>query len=99
MKLISNDLRDGDKLPHRHIFNGMGYDGFWWNPFFPSAFNFVVYVYEHNSKIDDYGLALSPLYQSHFWLRQFWRILKIATVVMTIEVKEARSRASPVMRT
>lgn len=26
MKLISNDLRDGDKLPHRHVFNGMGYD-------------------------------------------------------------------------
>ncbi|MCF2049023.1 kinase inhibitor, partial [Escherichia coli] len=25
MKLISNDLRDGDKLPHRHVFNGMGY--------------------------------------------------------------------------
>lgn len=24
MKLISNDLRDGDKLPHRHVFNGMG---------------------------------------------------------------------------
>ncbi|HHY5385261.1 TPA: kinase inhibitor, partial [Escherichia coli] len=23
MKLISNDLRDGDKLPHRHVFNGM----------------------------------------------------------------------------
>ncbi|MBU5568247.1 kinase inhibitor, partial [Escherichia sp. S69_ASV_4] len=21
MKLISNDLRDGDKLPHRHVFN------------------------------------------------------------------------------
>ena len=27
MKLISNDLRDGDKLGHRHVFNGMGYDG------------------------------------------------------------------------
>ncbi|ENG58920.1 hypothetical protein ECP03052932_0814 [Escherichia coli p0305293.2] len=27
MKLISNDLRDGDKLPHRHVFNGMGDDG------------------------------------------------------------------------
>ncbi len=27
MKLISNDLRDGEKLPHRHVFNGMGYDG------------------------------------------------------------------------
>lgn len=27
MKLISNDLRDGDKLPQRHVFNGMGYDG------------------------------------------------------------------------
>lgn len=25
MKLISNDLRDGDKLPHRHVFNGMVY--------------------------------------------------------------------------
>ena len=27
MKLISNDLRDGEKLAHRHVFNGMGYDG------------------------------------------------------------------------
>lgn len=27
MKLISNDLRDGEKLGHRHVFNGMGYDG------------------------------------------------------------------------
>ncbi len=27
MKLISNNLRDGDKLPHRHVFNGMGYNG------------------------------------------------------------------------
>lgn len=27
MKLMSNDLRDGEKLPHRHVFNGMGYDG------------------------------------------------------------------------
>lgn len=27
MKLISRDLRDGDKLPHRHVFNGMGYLG------------------------------------------------------------------------
>ncbi len=24
MKLISNDLRDGDKLPHRHVFNRYG---------------------------------------------------------------------------
>ncbi len=27
MKLISHDLRDGGKLPNRHVFNGMGYDG------------------------------------------------------------------------
>jgi phosphatidylethanolamine-binding protein (PEBP) family uncharacterized protein len=27
MKLISHDLQDGGKLPHRHVFNGMGYDG------------------------------------------------------------------------
>lgn len=27
MKLISKDFKDGDKLPHRHVFNGMGYDG------------------------------------------------------------------------
>ena len=36
MKLISNDLRDGDKLPHRHVFNGMGYDG---DNIHPSALN------------------------------------------------------------
>lgn len=27
MKLISHDLLDGAKLPNRHVFNGMGYDG------------------------------------------------------------------------
>lgn len=27
MKLISHDLQDGGKLPNRHVFNGMGYDG------------------------------------------------------------------------
>jgi len=27
MKLISQDLQDGDKLPLRHVFNGMGYEG------------------------------------------------------------------------
>ena len=27
MKLVSHDLRDGEKLPHRQVFNGMGYDG------------------------------------------------------------------------
>ncbi len=25
MKIISKDLRDGEKLPERHVFNGMGY--------------------------------------------------------------------------
>lgn len=27
MKVISNDFRDGEKLPLRHVFNGMGYEG------------------------------------------------------------------------
>lgn len=27
MKLISHDLQDGEKLPNRHVFNGMGYAG------------------------------------------------------------------------
>ncbi|MEA1064487.1 kinase inhibitor [Apirhabdus apintestini] len=27
MKLTSEDIRDGEKLPERHIFNGMGYQG------------------------------------------------------------------------
>ena len=27
MKLLSNDFHDGDRLPARHVFNGMGYDG------------------------------------------------------------------------
>lgn len=27
MKLFSNDFNDGDKLPLRHVFNGMGYEG------------------------------------------------------------------------
>lgn len=27
MKLFSQDFNDGDKLPERHVFNGMGYQG------------------------------------------------------------------------
>lgn len=27
MKVISNDFRDGEKTPLRHVFNGMGYEG------------------------------------------------------------------------
>lgn len=27
MKLVSHELRDGEKLPQRQVFNGMGYDG------------------------------------------------------------------------
>lgn len=27
MKLTSQDFNDGDKLPERHVFNGMGYEG------------------------------------------------------------------------
>ncbi len=27
MKIISKDLRDGEKMPERHVFNGMGYQG------------------------------------------------------------------------
>lgn len=27
MKLISQDFTDGDKLPYRHVYNGMGYGG------------------------------------------------------------------------
>lgn len=27
MKLISKDIKDGEKLPARHVFNGMGYEG------------------------------------------------------------------------
>ncbi|MEM6159958.1 kinase inhibitor [Erwinia sp. P6884] len=27
MKLLSQDFNDGDKLPLRHVFNGMGYEG------------------------------------------------------------------------
>ncbi|WP_213992054.1 kinase inhibitor [Sodalis sp. dw_96] len=26
-KLFSNDLKDGEKMPERHVFNGMGYKG------------------------------------------------------------------------
>lgn len=27
MQLFSNDFKDGDKMPERHVFNGMGYQG------------------------------------------------------------------------
>lgn len=27
MKVFSNDFKDGDKMPERHVFNGMGYQG------------------------------------------------------------------------
>ena len=35
MKIISKDLRDGEKLPERHVFNGMGYQGDNISPQFP----------------------------------------------------------------
>ena len=57
MKLISNDLRDGDKLPHRHVFNGMGYDGDNISPHlalhyvFNSPVDKIVYDVSHQSYV------------------------------------------------
>ncbi len=27
MRVVSQDFNDGDKMPERHVFNGMGYQG------------------------------------------------------------------------
>jgi len=32
MKLLSHNFRDGEKLPLRHVFNGMGYGGIIFRP-------------------------------------------------------------------
>lgn len=45
MKLISNDLRDGDKLPHRHVFNGTGDIGHRTTKRLPALFHFVCQLF------------------------------------------------------
>ena len=52
MKLFSNDFNDGDKLPLRHVFNGMGYEGdnisphLAWDEVPPGTKSFVVTCYD-----------------------------------------------------
>ena len=52
MKIISQDLRDGEKLPERHVFNGMGYQGdnisphLAWDDVPPGTKSFVVTCYD-----------------------------------------------------
>lgn len=52
MKLFSRDITDGDKLPLRHVFNGMGYDGdnisphLAWDDVPPGTKSFVVTCYD-----------------------------------------------------
>ena len=51
-KLFSNDLKDGDKMPERHVFNGMGYKGdnisphLAWDEVPAGTKSFVVSVYD-----------------------------------------------------
>lgn len=57
MKFISNDLRDGDKLSYRYVFNGMGYDGdnilsyLAWDDVFAGTKSFVVICYDSDALI------------------------------------------------
>ena len=52
MKVISQDLRDGEKLLERHVFNGMGYQGdnisphLAWDDVPPGTKSFVVTCYD-----------------------------------------------------
>ncbi|WP_256741635.1 YbhB/YbcL family Raf kinase inhibitor-like protein, partial [Cronobacter sakazakii] len=52
MKLISVNFNDGDKLPARHVFNGMGYEGdnisphLTWDEVPPGTKSFVVTCYD-----------------------------------------------------
>lgn len=52
MKLFSRDITDGDKLPLRHVFNGMGYEGdnisphLAWDEVPPGTKSFVVTCYD-----------------------------------------------------
>ncbi len=70
MKLISNDLRDGEKLPHRHVFNGMGYDGdnisphLAWDEVPAGTKSFVVTCYDPDAQpAQAGGTGLSPTCQ------------------------------------
>lgn len=50
--LLSNDLKEGEKMPERHVFNGMGYQGdnisphLAWNQVPAGTKSFVVTVYD-----------------------------------------------------
>lgn len=52
MHAISHDFKDGDTLPNRHVFNGMGYDGenisphLAWDDVPPGTKSFVVTCYD-----------------------------------------------------
>lgn len=52
MKLFSQDFNEGDKLPERHVFNGMGYEGenfsphLAWDDVPPGTKSFVVTCYD-----------------------------------------------------
>lgn len=64
MNLISHDLQDGGKLPHRHVFNGMGYDGdnisphLAWDEVPDGTKSFVVTCYDPDAPT---GSGLAPL--------------------------------------
>ncbi|XNM70169.1 kinase inhibitor [Escherichia coli] len=70
MKLVSHDLRDGEKLPHRQVFNGMGYDGenvsphLAWDDVPAGTKSFVVTCYDPDAQPAPVGGAGSlPIFQ------------------------------------
>ncbi|MCS5961740.1 YbhB/YbcL family Raf kinase inhibitor-like protein [Klebsiella pneumoniae subsp. pneumoniae] len=64
MKLISHDLQDGGKLPNRHVFNGMGYDGdnisphLMWDDVPAGTKSFVVTCYDPDAPTGSGSVAL-----------------------------------------
>ncbi|MDU6435383.1 MAG: YbhB/YbcL family Raf kinase inhibitor-like protein [Pantoea sp.] len=78
MRVFSNDFKDGDKMPERQVFNGMGYQGdnisphLAWDEVPEGTKSFVVTCYELQTRTDfgkaGYGGAAPPQGESHRYI-------------------------------